>query len=184
MNSKVIGAQYFDLEHGSSAPSPVDIEGHGTHTASTAGGVEVEGASLLGIAKGTARGAVPSARIAVYKVCWSNGCQDVDMLAALDAAIADGVDVISVSIGGVPRSFSQDPIAIGAFHGLKKGVVTVCAAGNEGPYPGTLQNVAPWITTVGATTTDRKFETRVKLGNGQQFTVCLPPSLSIFLCLT
>ncbi|KAH6837793.1 Subtilisin-like serine endopeptidase family protein [Perilla frutescens var. hirtella] len=158
-NNKVIGAQYFDLGRSAPEGSPVDDEGHGTHTASTAGGVSVEGASLYGIAKGTARGAVPSARIASYKVCWGgNGCQDMDLLAAFDAAIADGVDVISLSIGGAGRSFSEDPIAIGAFHGLKKGVLTVCAAGNEGPYPATVQNVAPWIITVAATTIDRKFQ--------------------------
>lgn len=169
----MIGAQYFDLGHSMTEATPVDIEGHGTHTASTAGGVAVGGASLYGIAKGTARGAVPSARIASYKVCWGNGCQDMDLLAAFDAAIADGVDVISVSIGGAGRSFSEDPIAIGAFHGLKKGVLTVCAAGNEGPYPGTVQNVAPWIMTVAATTIDRKLVTSVKLGNGENITVCL-----------
>ncbi|KAG6401593.1 hypothetical protein SASPL_138455 [Salvia splendens] len=170
-NNKLIGAQYFDIG-GSVGPdaSPVDIDGHGTHTASIAGGVTVEGANLYGIAKGTARGAVPSARIASYKICWGNGCQDVDLLAAFDAAIADGVDVISVSIGGAGRSFSKDTMAIGAFHGLKKGVLTVCSGGNEGPYPGTIQNVAPWIMTVAATTTDRKLVTRVKLGDGQKIT--------------
>lgn len=182
IDSKVIGAQYFDLGHSTDGATPVDIEGHGTHTASTAGGVAVEGASLYGIGEGTARGAVPAARIAVYKVCWSSGCQDIDLLAAFDAAIADGVDVISVSIGGAGRSFSEDPIAIGAFHGLKKGVLTACAAGNEGPYPGTVQNVAPWIFTVAATTTDRKYETNVKLGNGEEITVChVPLSLSLSL---
>ncbi|KAL1541375.1 hypothetical protein AAHA92_25605 [Salvia divinorum] len=170
-NNKLIGAQYFDLG-GSVGPdaSPVDTEGHGTHTASTAGGVAVEGASLYGIAKGTARGAVPSARIASYKVCWGNGCQDIDLLAAFDAAIADGVDVISVSIGGAGRSFSKDTMAIGAFHGLKKGILTVCSGGNGGPYPGTIQNVAPWIMTVAATTIDRKLVTSVKLGSGENIT--------------
>ncbi|KAK6126322.1 hypothetical protein DH2020_039967 [Rehmannia glutinosa] len=125
--------------------TPLDTEGHGTHTASTAAGVSVEGASVYGIAEGTARGGVPSARIASYKVCWGGGCQDVDLLAAFDAAIADGVDVISVSIGGPLRNFTQDSIAIGSFHAAKKGILTVFAA----------------------STIDRKLETSVKLGNGE-----------------
>ncbi|KAI3447480.1 hypothetical protein Pfo_004145 [Paulownia fortunei] len=169
-NNKVIGAQSFNL--GQSVPpnetTPMDVDGHGTHTASTAAGVAVEGASLYGIAEGTARGGVPSARIASYKVCWAFACQDVDLLAAFDAAIADGVDIISVSIGGATRSFTKDPIAIGSFHASKKGILTVCAAGNEGPYLASVQNVAPWIMTVAASTIDRKFETNVKLGNGEK----------------
>ncbi|KVH89665.1 Peptidase S8/S53 domain-containing protein [Cynara cardunculus var. scolymus] len=130
--------------------SPVDEDGHGTHTASTAAGVPVKGAGLYGIGKGTARGGVPSARIAAYKVCWASGCSDMDLLAGFDSAIADGVDVISVSVGGSPRKFFQDSIAIGAFHAMKKGIFTACSAGNEGPDLLTVQNVAPWITTVAA----------------------------------
>lgn len=168
---KVIGARYFNLE--GFAPmdqtSPTDFDGHGTHIASIAGGGMVEGASLYGIAKGTARGGVPASRIASYKICWGQGCQDMDVLAGFDAAIADGVDVISISVGGRPRQFFQDPIAIGAFHAMKKGIITSAAAGNEGPYFGTIQNVSPWIMTVAATSIDRKFESDVKLGNGKTF---------------
>lgn len=144
----------------------MDTEGHGTHTASTAAGNVVNGASLYGLAQGTAKGAVPSARIAAYKVCWSVGCQDMDMLAAFDAAIADGVDVISVSIGGPSRIYFEDSMAIGAFHAIKKGIMTVCAAGNYGPDTSTIQNVAPWIFTAAASSIDRQFETDVTLGNG------------------
>ncbi|KAF2318942.1 hypothetical protein GH714_011913 [Hevea brasiliensis] len=74
-------------------------------------------ASLYGLGIGTARGGVPSARIAVYKVCWSDGCSDADILAAFDDAIADGVDIISISLGGsTPLDYFNDSIAIGAFH--------------------------------------------------------------------
>ncbi|KAL7092214.1 hypothetical protein ACP275_12G151800 [Erythranthe tilingii] len=169
-NNKVIGAQYFNI--GESAPpdeaTPADTEGHGTHTASTATGVAVASASLYGLGEGTARGAVPSARVASYKVCWGYGCMDVDMLAAFDAAIADGVDIISVSIGGSVRSFTEDSIGIGSFHALKKGILTVCAGGNDGPYLGSISNVGPWIMTVAASTVDRRFETNVELGNGDK----------------
>ncbi|KAK4834634.1 hypothetical protein QYF36_025989 [Acer negundo] len=169
-NNKVIGARYYNLDNAADPDrdniSPADTDGHGSHTSSTAAGVTVNGASLYGLAKGTARGGVPSARIAVYKVCWNGGCTDMDLLAAFDDAIHDGVDVISISIGGSPRSFLDDPIAIGSFHAMKKGILTSCSAGNDGPYPGTVQNIAPWIVTVAATSSDRKFETALKLGNG------------------
>ncbi|XP_055811615.1 subtilisin-like protease SBT4.15 [Solanum dulcamara] len=167
-NNKVIGARYFNIGGAGDANelTPADFEGHGTHTASTVGGVPVPGASLYGLAEGTARGGVPSARIATYKACWSMGCSDSDILAAFDAAISDGVDVISLSVGGGGRDFFEDSIAIGAFHALKKGILTCCAAGNSGPDLGTIENVAPWIFTVAASSSDRKFETLAMLGNG------------------
>ncbi|KAK7345373.1 hypothetical protein VNO77_15977 [Canavalia gladiata] len=96
--------------------SPADEEGHGTHTASTAAGVAVKSGSLYGIGKGTVRGGVASARKAMYKVCWSEGCSDAHLLAGFDEAIADGVNIISVSLGGSPKQFFTDPIAIGSFH--------------------------------------------------------------------
>ncbi|KAL6585485.1 hypothetical protein OROMI_002129 [Orobanche minor] len=169
-NNKVIGARFFNFGGivYDDETTPADLDGHGSHTASTAAGVPVEGANLYGIASGTARGGVPSARIASYKVCWGIGCQDVDLLAAFDAAIADGVDVISVSIGGQKRNFTQDSIAIGSFHAARRGILTVCAAGNDGPGEGTVENVAPWLLTVAASTTDRKLVTDVKLGNGEK----------------
>ncbi|KAK4798505.1 hypothetical protein SAY86_030831 [Trapa natans] len=167
-NKKVIGAKFFDLDnmgHGMES-SPIDEDGHGTHTSSTAAGVPVPNASLYGIAEGTARGGVPAARIAMYKVCWGIGCSDMDILAGFDEAIADGVDFISISIGGQSRSYFEDPIAIGSFHAMRAGILTACSAGNEGPDIFTVQNVAPWILTVGASSIDRQYEAAISLGNG------------------
>ncbi|KAH7855409.1 hypothetical protein Vadar_024507 [Vaccinium darrowii] len=89
---KIIGARYYRSQGfflPGEIPSPRDSEGHGSHTASTVAGRVVYNASLLGLGAGTAHGGVPSARIAVYKICWSNGCSDADILAAFDDAIAD-----------------------------------------------------------------------------------------------
>ncbi|CAN0909588.1 unnamed protein product [Linum grandiflorum] len=169
-NNKIIGAKAYNAEgkfRTSETPSPRDTEGHGTHTASTAAGNVITPASLFGLASGTARGGVPSARIAVYKICWAGGCSDVDILAAFDDAIADGVDIISLSVGGAPTDYFQDPIAIGAFHSMKHGILTSNSAGNEGPAPKTVSNCSPWSLSVGASTIDRKFATVVKLGNGK-----------------
>ncbi|RWR79430.1 cucumisin-like protein [Cinnamomum micranthum f. kanehirae] len=173
-NNKIIGARYYyeggrgNVSEGE-FDSPRDSEGHGTHTASTAAGALVRGTSLLGLARGTARGAVPSARIAVYKVCWSGGCSDVDILAAFDDAIDDGVDILSVSLGGYPTEYFSDSIAIGSFHAMKKGILTSNSAGNSGPGPSTLSNFSPWSLTVAASTIDRRFVTKVKLGNGRTY---------------
>ncbi|XP_075633875.1 subtilisin-like protease SBT4.15 [Castanea sativa] len=169
-NNKVIGARFYS--HGAPTPnsnrSPLDDDGHGSHTSSTIAGASIAGASLYGLAKGTARGGVPSARIAVYKVCWADGCSDIDLLAGMDDAISDGVDLISISIGGDSASYLDNPIAIGAFHAMKKGILTTCSAGNDGPSPYTVENTAPWILTVGASSIDRQFRTLVKVGNGIQ----------------
>ncbi|KAJ6347519.1 hypothetical protein OIU76_004069 [Salix suchowensis] len=148
---------------------PLEIpRGHGTHTSSTAAGREVQGASYFGLAEGVARGGVPNARIAVYKVCWSFGCSSADILAAYDDAIADGVDIISVSLGFYfPIPYMEDPIAIGSFHAMKNGILTLNSAGNSGPYPYSVSNYAPWTLTVAANTIDRKFVAQVVLGNGQ-----------------
>ncbi|CAN1746699.1 unnamed protein product [Linum perenne] len=169
-NNKIIGARYYHAGGNFSSfdiPSPRDSEGHGSHTASTAAGNLVTPASLLGLASGTARGGVPSARIAVYKVCWDDGCDEADVLAAFDDAIADGVDIISLSLGGAPLDYFLDSIAIGAFHSMKNGILTSNSAGNSGPGPGTISNFSPWSLSVAASTIDRKFTTAVKLGNGR-----------------
>ncbi|KAK9058946.1 hypothetical protein SSX86_021563 [Deinandra increscens subsp. villosa] len=171
-NNKLIGAKYFKLD-GNPDPndilSPVDTDGHGTHTSSTAAGSQVHNAQLYGLAKGTARGAVPSARVAMYKVCWaSSGCSDMDLLAGFDAAIHDGVDIISISIGGLTGAYTSDTISIGSFHAMNKaGILTVVSAGNDGPSLGSVVNHAPWLLTVAASGIDRGFQSKVVLGNGK-----------------
>ncbi|KAJ6390905.1 hypothetical protein OIU77_025000 [Salix suchowensis] len=170
-NNKLVGARFFKLD-GTRDPSdilsPVDVDGHGTHTSSTLAGNLVPDASLFGLARGAARGAVPNARVAMYKVCWiSSGCSDMDLLAAFEAAIHDGVDVLSISIGGVGGKYVSDALAIGAFHAMKNGILTVASGGNDGPSSSSVANHAPWLLTVAASGIDREFRSRVELGNGK-----------------
>ncbi|XP_074290158.1 subtilisin-like protease SBT4.3 [Silene latifolia] len=172
-NKKIIGARAY-IESDVSAGLSEDLEltardddGHGSHTAATAAGRIVNNESFLGVAEGTARGGVPSARIAVYKVCNFTECADSKILAAFDDAIADGVDLISISIGGNPLKLEADTIAIGALHAMEKGVLTVHSAGNDGEGNGPTGSVAPWLFSVAASTTDRQIIDRVILGNGQ-----------------
>ncbi|XAR65155.1 Cucumisin [Bertholletia excelsa] len=165
-NNKIIGARNYNsllLSDGTAR----DIEGHGSHTASTAAGRRVGGASFYGVGAGTARGATPSARIAVYKACHRiGGCRDVDVLAAFDDAIADGVDILTVSLGtNTPADLTDDPVAIGAFHAAQRGILTVQSAGNNGFPQGQVSSVAPWPLTVAASSIDRRIVDNVVLGN-------------------
>ncbi|KAJ7963298.1 Subtilisin-like protease [Quillaja saponaria] len=180
-NGKIIGARAFykgyesyldgPMDESVESKSPRDTEGHGTHTASTAAGSVVANASLFHYAQGEARGMATKARIAVYKICWSMGCFDSDILAAMDQAVADGVHVISLSVGanGYAPQYDHDSIAIGAFGAVQHGVLVSCSAGNSGPDPYTAVNIAPWIVTVGASTVDREFTADVVLGDGRVF---------------
>ncbi|KAK7270541.1 hypothetical protein RIF29_23760 [Crotalaria pallida] len=174
-NKKIVGARIFyhgyeaamgKLDEKTEYKSPRDQDGHGTHTAATVAGSPVHGANLLGYAYGTARGMAPGARIAAYKVCWTGGCFSSDILSAVDKAVADGVDVLSISLGGGASSYNHDSLSVAAFGAMERGVFISCSAGNAGPDPATLTNVSPWITTVGASTMDRDFPAYVKLGNG------------------
>lgn len=163
-----------------------DYEGHGSHTLSTAGGNFVLGVNVFGVRNGTAKGGSPRARVAVYKVCWTpvdgNECFDVDIMKGFDMAMHDGVDVISVSLGGEAFDYFEDGISIGAFHAVKNGIVSVCSAGNSGPYAGTVTNVSPWILTVGASTIDREFQTFVQLRDGERLKVQIFYQISLFFC--
>ncbi|XP_073130958.1 subtilisin-like protease [Henckelia pumila] len=161
-NNKLIGAR--NLVSGSSGP-PADDEGHGTHTSSTAAGNFVKDANVFGQANGTAAGIAPRAHVAMYKVCSVNGCSDVDILAAMDAAVEDGVDILSLSLGGPPADFYMDGIALGAFSAIQQGIFVSCSAANSGPFSSSLSNEAPWILTVGASTIDRKIVATALLGN-------------------
>nr|GEZ43102.1 subtilisin-like protease SBT4.3 [Tanacetum cinerariifolium] len=114
-NKKIIGARYYSIDDLSSI-SARDRTGHRTHVASIVAGNYVKGASYFGIADGVAKGGIPSARLAVYKVC-DAVCHTTDLLSAFDGAIADGVDVLSVSMAlGTALGFTIDPIVIGSLH--------------------------------------------------------------------
>ena len=174
----MIGAQYFTAGRGGNAGidaqlpwefnSPRDFGGHGTHTASTAGGnagVPTTGAAAV---FGAVSGIAPRARIAVYKVCWQTptggSCFSSDSVAAIDQAVADGVDVINFSISGSSTNF-RDAVEIAFLYAADAGVFVAASAGNSGPAVSTVAHPGPWLTTVAAGTHSRDGAGSVTLGN-------------------
>ncbi|KOM36946.1 hypothetical protein LR48_Vigan03g032700 [Vigna angularis] len=203
-NRKLIGARFFnkafEVYNGELVPAMQtarDFMGHGTHTLSTAGGNFVGGASVFAVGNGTAKGGSPRARVAAYKVCWSltdpAGCYGADVLAAIDQAIDDGVDVISLSAGGsyvaTPEGIFSDEVSIGAFHAISRNILLVASAGNDGPTPGSVVNVAPWVFTIAASTLDRYFSSNLIINDnevieGSSLFVNLPPNQAFSLILS
>ncbi|PIN22914.1 Tripeptidyl-peptidase II [Handroanthus impetiginosus] len=186
-NKKIIGARYFiegflaeinepfNATENQDYLSPRDFYGHGTHCASTAGGSFVSNVSTNGLAYGTARGGAPRARLAIYKVGWVDGTYitSADTLKAFDEAIHDGVDVLSLSLGIDLPLYQEidkhDLIYYGSFHAVAHSITVVCSGGNSGPLYQTVEDVAPWITTVAASTMDRSFPIGFMLGNNRHF---------------
>jgi subtilisin family serine protease len=182
-NNKLIGARYFvegfgtDRLHAKEFLSPRDANGHGSHTASTAAGnygvSPVIGGYDLGIPM--ISGVAPRAYVAMYKVCWTpksedttrpveESCSDADTVAAIDAAVSDGVNVINYSVGSShPAVFG--PVERSFLFAVDSGVFVAAAAGNDGPKPGTVGSPAgvPWVTSVAASTLGRTFEATVSV---------------------
>ena len=152
-----------------------DYNGHGTHTASTSGGNNGVAATGPAAVFGTVSGMAPRARIASYKALWSTedastaSGQTGDLVAAIDQAVADGVDVINYSISGSLTNFA-DPVMVSFLFAADAGVFVAASAGNSGPTTSTVAHPSPWMTTVAAGTHNRDGRGSVTLGNGVTYT--------------
>jgi hypothetical protein len=183
-NQKLIGAQYFNAAWGGNAAleaerpwefiSPRDYNGHGTHTASTSGGnfnVQTDGPAAV---FGPISGMAPRARISAYKALWSTEDGSTasgftsDLVAAIDRAVADGVDVINYSISGTRTNFLE-PVQVSFLYAADAGIFVAASAGNSGPTTSTVAHPSPWLTTVAAGTHNRNGEGSVTLGDGTTY---------------
>ncbi|KAK4428949.1 Subtilisin-like protease SBT3 [Sesamum alatum] len=176
-NKKIIGTRWFNQGVLAANPdvtismnSTRDTYGHGTHVASIAAGNYVEDVSFFGYAPGTARGVAPHARLAIYKVLWDEGGYESDALAGIDKAVADGVDVLSISLSYRTIDLYENPIAIAAFGAMEKGILVSVSAGNRGPNFGTVLEGIPWAVIAASGTVDRWFAGILTLGNGLTIT--------------
>lgn len=185
--NKLYVARYYNAGHGGDAGidrdrpweynSPRDYNGHGSHTAGTSGGnyaTPVTGQTSV-IGPDGVSGMAPRARVAAYKALWSTedgstaSGSGVDLVAAIDQAVEDGVDVINYSISGSQTNFA-DPVEIAFLFAADAGVFVAASAGNSGPTASTVAHPSPWITTVAAGTHNRATTTTLHLGNGQTYT--------------
>ena len=183
-NQKLIGARYFNAGFGGDAGinatrpwefnSARDYNSHGTHTAATAAGNFGVAPTGAAASFGKVSGMAPRARIVAYKALWST--QDAstasgntaDLVAAVDQAVADGVDVINYSISGTSTNFA-DPVEIAYLFAADAGIFVSQSAGNSGPASSTVAHPGPWTTTVAAGTHNRNGEGSVTLGNGATY---------------
>ncbi|CAH9079981.1 unnamed protein product [Cuscuta epithymum] len=190
-NNKIVGAQYFaraaiaagDFNVSRHYASPYDADGHGSHTASTAAGNHRIPVMANRFTYGYASGMAPGAGIAVYKALYSFGGYMSDVVAAVDQAVEDGVDILSLSVG--PSSVPPGPSAFlnvletQLLFATRAGVLVVQAAGNGGPSARSMLSFSPWITSVAASTTDRRYSNSIILGTGHTFsgTGLSPPTI-------
>jgi len=183
-NNKLIGARYFKqptqtlhwTEFLSARDSVAGAEGHGghgDHTASTAGGNAHVTATASGLSLGKITGMAPRARIAAYKVCWTdgvtgaNGCATSNSVAAIEQAVKDGVNVINFSIGpNAGGGAFNEPTEVAFLGAAAAGVFVAASAGNSGPATAPVAHISPWLTTVGNSTHNRTYAGDVALGNG------------------
>ncbi len=179
-NNKLIGARYYVAGYGadrvdpSGFLSPRDDDGHGSHTASTAAGNYGVDPSIQGNDLGVdlISGIAPRAYVAMYKVCWESdvapaGCSNADSVAAIDDAVADGVDVINYSIGSTSSNLI-DPVSIAFLGATDAGVFVASSAGNDGPAAGSVGSPSsvPWLTSVAASSLARTFQATATIHSG------------------
>lgn len=176
-NKLVGGADFLDTYHAVNGDEQFpftarDDNGHGTHTMSTAAGNSLDSAPVLGADHGPINGIAPGAWVAMYRACGPQGCFSSDLTAAVNQAVADGVDAINYSISGGSNPFT-DPVELAFLDAYAAGVFVSASAGNAGPGAGTVNHHSPWVTTVAASTQTREFASTLSLtaDNGDTFEV-------------
>jgi len=102
-------------------PNPDDCGGHGSHVAGIA------------TADGVVKGVAPKALLGAYRVFGCTGSTDSDiMIAAMERAYKDGMNVVNMSIGAAYMTWPQYPTAVAADNLMARDVVVVCSIGNSG----------------------------------------------------
>jgi subtilisin family serine protease len=150
-NDKLIGAWNFHP----SSPSAQDWNNHGSHVGSTIAGNRHEAVFTVGtdVFTRTVQGVAPRANVISYLVCFPT-CPGTSSVAAVDQAIADGVDVLNYSITGVDNPWN-DIVDLAFLEGFNAGIFIAASAGNDGPGASTVAKTGPWNASVAASTHNR-----------------------------
>ncbi|WP_253905896.1 S8 family peptidase [Arthrobacter sp. H5] len=183
-NSKVLSAQYFADDFLRFVPeanraekeliSPVDVDNHGTHTASTAAGNSKVTQTVADRDFGASSGVAPDAKLSIYKTCWEDtnpntgGCYSSASIAAINQAILDGVDVLNYSISGSTTT-TTDPVSLAFLSATSAGIFVAASAGNSGPTASTVNHGAPWLTTVAASTFSHALQGTAEFSDSSKF---------------
>jgi len=163
---KIVAARWFvdgygvDRVRSTASLSALDDDGHGTLVASVAAGNAGVSVRVPGQRTGLYSGLAPQARLAVYKACWTapdpadDGCSTADLVAAVDQAVTDRVDVLNLSVDvRPPADGAVDTVDRALLGAAEAGIVVVGAAGNGGADAAArADHPVPWVTTVGGTT--------------------------------
>ncbi len=161
-NKIIVMRNYQDLQ-GVRAASGVDQDGHGTSTAGTAAGVAQT------TPRGVISGAAPAAQLGIYKIgpaANGNYFTSDALVMAIDDAIADGMDVISMSIGFAYSSpTGLSPITAAIERAERAGIIVIGSAGNSGPDPNTIGAVSTTsaMLQIGAVWNDRIFASNARV---------------------
>ncbi|HET8640641.1 MAG TPA: S8 family serine peptidase [Pseudonocardiaceae bacterium] len=155
-NNKVIAARVFNNKSPSQGYTPEAIQDHGTHVAGTVACNLDTPASIGGVEIPYAvSGVAPAAQLGNYNVFPGNddNARSEDILNALEAAYADGMDVINMSLGGAASGF-QDLLTVGVDNLDEANMVSAVSAGNNGPghYTAGSPGTAARALTAGAST--------------------------------
>ena len=171
-NNKLVGGASFLDTYDAVGPGDElykgtgrDDDGHGTHTASTAGGNPLNHAVLFGVDRGPVQGIAPGAWVAMYRVCGPGGCFSSDTTAAAEQAVLDGADAINFSISGGSSPYT-DATELAFLDAYAAGVFVSASAGNSGPAASTTDHLSPWVMTIAASTQSRAFVSTVTLTAG------------------
>jgi subtilisin family serine protease len=165
--TKLIGIHDFTTgDSDDEANDGLDGTGHGSHVAATAVGNVLNFTLPLsgGAAQRRLSGVAPHANVISYKACEEEArCVGSWLVAAINQAVSDGVDVINYSIGGGATSPWSRSDAVGMLNAREAGVVVVVAAGNEGPGSESVTGPgnAPWVITAANATHDRAIVNRL-----------------------
>ncbi len=163
-NNKLIGAwDYVDI-FGNENDGPLDGNFHGTHESGIISGNYISapvGGFVYSFNGGildapSISGIAPHSHIIMYDVCDNTiGCPSSAILAAIDQAISDGVNIINLALDGGKQPWEANSVALALLNANNLGIITSTAAGNASNSnppvsyitEGAVNNLAPWVIT-------------------------------------
>lgn len=160
-NNKIIGAWDFVDAISDEDDGPIDGNYHGSHIAGIISGNNITappGGFVTSVTDEILNapfisGIAPHSHVIIYDVCADSiGCPSSAVLAAIDQAILDGVDIINISLSGGLNPWNENSVSMALLNAHNAGIISSASAGNatsQQPISvGNVNHLAPWIMTV------------------------------------